>query len=89
MSIELEEFKVCSHCKIPRVRTEYSKKSDAFDGLQSWCKVCMKNRSERRPKKKLKQLKENIYYKPVNNNKLDLLIRSVLIYHKVYKNIPR
>lgn len=77
MSIEFEELKVCSHCKTYRSRSEYSKKSDALDGLQSWCKPCMKNRPERRPK--------NFYYKPLNNHKLDLLIQSIVIYHKFYR----
>lgn len=84
MSKEFEEFKVCSHCKIPRDRSEYAKKSDALDGLQSWCKICMRNRPERRAKRQ--RLDENIYYKPVNKNKLDLLIQSVLIYHRFYRN---
>ena len=43
------ESKVCTHCKVQKASSEFSKSGHTPDGLQHWCKECTKRRAiERR-----------------------------------------
>jgi hypothetical protein len=77
------EFKECRNCRVERHRSFFAKKTLSCDGLQYWCRLCLRIRNN-------KVYKKNDFLKIQTNsfdkNKLDLLIESVIIYHKYYKD---
>ena len=55
-------MKTCPACKIRKLKSEFYNNKGRYDGLSSWCKICMKKKppGENRLKRQKKRAKEYI-----------------------------
>lgn len=86
--------KKCPNCNEVKLHTEFYKCSTRKDGLQSYCKICKKERFKESKRKSDKKYQEKYYLNPENTaRKLEYCkayqlenLEQQKKYHKKYKN---
>jgi hypothetical protein len=76
------ELKRCGHCKKWKIKTEFNKSKRRKDGLDNWCKNCIKNKQElNKSNKKIYDTKYILQNKEkIKNKKMVRLNKTVSFY---------